>query len=194
MMSKNIGLGFALFALFVIALWMYPFKNSQLQAPPSERTTPTTTPEKSPETNSASPTSPKPAAPKPAATAEFKSVLAQKGNYQCDYDQVQSTGQKHNVIYISNGKMRAEFRSISGDVTATTISVYDGRYLYTWKEGFSTGTRSTITSLGQLPAAIPADLTSGKIYGNTYESVGWKCRVWLVDSKLLAPPSYVKFQ
>jgi len=124
----------------------------------------------------------------------YKSLLTQKGNYQCDYDQVQSTGQGHNVIYLSDGKMRAEFHNVTGDVKAGSLSVYDGRYLYVWDEGKTVGTRTTVTSLGQLPAAIPKDLTSGKIYGTAYESVGWKCHTWLVDKTLLVPPAYVKFQ
>ncbi len=123
----------------------------------------------------------------------FKSVLTQKGNYECDYDQVQQSGQSHNVVYISDGKLRAEFRTTSGNTTAANLSVYDGRYLYSWKEGLSTGTRTTVTKLADLPSAIPQDLTSGKIYGTSYDSVGWKCHVWIPDAKLLAAPNYVTF-
>jgi hypothetical protein len=98
------------------------------------------------------------------------------------------------VIYLSGGKLRAEFRTISGNVTAANLSIYDGHYLYSWKEGQSTGTKTGVTSLSQLPAAIPANLTSGKIYGNTYESVGWKCHAWIANNSILVPPSYVSFR
>jgi hypothetical protein len=134
------------------------------------------------------------AKPAPKNTQTYASLITQQGSYQCDYDQVAATGQSHNVIYISGGKLRAEFRTISGNVTAANLSVYDGHYLYSWKEGQSTGTKTGITSLSQLPAAIPANLTSGKIYGSTYESVGWKCHAWIADKSILAPPSYVSFR
>ncbi len=123
----------------------------------------------------------------------YHSLLTQTGNYECDYSQVQSSGQAKNVIYLSGGKMRAEFRSTSSGVGTSNLAVYDGHYLYEWQEGFSTGTKTVLTSLSQLPAAIPTDLTSGKIYGSSYESVGWLCHPWSADASLLAPPSYVTF-
>jgi hypothetical protein len=139
---------------------------------------------------------PKAPAPKtaPKSTQTYASLLTQPGSYQCDYDQVTASGQSHNVIYLSGGKLRAEFRTISGNVTAANLSIYDGHYLYSWKEGQSTGTKTGVTSLSQLPAAIPANLTSGKIYGNTYESVGWKCHAWIANNSILVPPSYVSFR
>ena len=73
------------------------------------------------------------------------------------------------------------------------LAVYDGRYLYQWHEGTSVGTKMTLTSLSQLPSAIPQDLTSGTIYGSSYNSVGWNCHSWLTDKSLLAAPSYVTF-
>ena len=124
----------------------------------------------------------------------YTSLLTQEGNYQCDYTQVQKTGQSRNVIYLSDGKMRAEFRTSSGPTSASNLSLYDGKYLYVWTEGKTTGTRTSITSLGQLPSAIPKDLTSGNILGTNTDSVGWKCHAWLVNKALLVPPSYVHFQ
>ncbi len=131
------------------------------------------------------------AAPKGANT--FKSLLTQSGSYQCDYDQVKESGVSHNVIYIYGGRLRGEFRtSINGNSTANLV-VYDGHYLYQWREGTSVGTRNLLTSLSQLPLVIPKDLTSGQIYGTSYESVGWNCHNWLTNKSLLTPPSYVTF-
>jgi hypothetical protein len=131
---------------------------------------------------------------KPGTANTYKSLLTQSGSYQCDYSQVRSSGQSTNVIYIYGGKLRAEFRtSENGDTTANLV-VYDGHYMYQWREGASTGTRTALTSLSQLPLVIPKDLTSGKIYGTNYESVGWICHPWLTNKSLLTPPSYVAFQ
>jgi hypothetical protein len=65
--------------------------------------------------------------------------------------------------------------------------------MYQWSEGASQGKRTVLSSLSQLPAAIPKDLTSGTIIGNSYESVGWLCHTWLTNKSLLMPPSYVTF-
>lgn len=181
----------AVAVLILIGLFAWWTMNgSQPSAPGSDTATTTAT--------STAPADTTTQAPAKSSTSTsgntLKSVLTQKGSYECDYDQVQSTGQSHNVVYLSDGKMRAEFRTTSGNTTTANLSVYDGRYLYSWKEGMSTGTRTTVTKLSDLPSAIPQDLTSGTIYGTSYESVGWKCHAWIADAKLLAAPNYVTFR
>lgn len=136
-----------------------------------------------------------PAAPgvKPASTNTFKSIFAQAGNHQCQYEQVSTTGQNRTAIYIGDGKMRAEFRTLSGEPAPATFMVYNGGYLYTWQEGKTTGTKTTIKTIADLPAAIPKDLTSAVVIGTNLNSVGVNCRDWLKDAKMFVLPSYVKF-
>lgn len=124
----------------------------------------------------------------------YKSLLTQTGSYECDYSSASGEGQTSNVIYIYGGKMRGEFRTISAGNSSGNLFVYDGHYMYQWKEGASIGTRTVLTSLSQLPLIIPKDLTSGAIVGNSYESVGWQCHSWLTNKALLTPPSYVTFR
>lgn len=126
-------------------------------------------------------------------TTSFKSIFTQTGSYECDYEQVGGQGRASNRIYISGGKMRAEFRTTTGTGTTATLMVYSGGYLYTWTEGKTTGTKTKISALADLPQAIPTDLTSGAIYGTTADSVGWDCHNWNTDKTLLTVPSYVKF-
>lgn len=134
------------------------------------------------------------AAPKAPAQTAPKSLLTQKGSYECDYTQVTGSGQSSNVIYMYGGKLRAEFRTRNADGTVTAnLLVYDGRYVYEWREGTSSGTRSVLTSLSKLPLIIPKNLTSGQIIGDNFESVGWRCHTWLTNKSLLTPPSYVTF-
>lgn len=187
-MNAKAAVGVAVLgAVVLLGIWFYAGGNSASLLTGEQTATSSPTPPPVSPSSSAKPKTPI------KGGSTYTSLLTQKGNYQCDYDQVQSTGQSHNVIYISDGKMRTEFRTMSGNVTTATLSVYDGHFLYSWKEGASVGTKSAVTSLGQLPAAVPQDLTSGKIYGSTYESVGWKCHTWLVNKALLIPPTYVVF-
>jgi hypothetical protein len=97
------------------------------------------------------------------------------------------------VIYISNGKMRGEFRSTSGTVSSANLMIYNGGYLYSWVEGTTVGKKTSINSLSDLPAVIPKDLTSGAIYGTSDNSVGWDCHDWLTDNSVFVIPTYVKF-
>lgn len=129
----------------------------------------------------------------PNSQTTYKSLLTQNGSYQCDYNSVTASGQTTGVIYIYNGKMRGEFRTQSPGESISNFFVYDGHYMYQWKEGRLTGVKTVLTSLSQLPFIIPKDLTSGAIIGSSYENIGWNCHTWLTNKSLLTPPSYVTF-
>ena len=129
----------------------------------------------------------------PAASSTFRSIFTQSGNHQCDYSQSNSTGQSTSVIYLADGKMRGEFRSTMSGGSTASLMIYTGGYLYSWKEGATTGKKSSIRALSDLPDVIPQDLTSGAIFGTASDSVGWNCHSWLKDVKLFTIPSYVTF-
>lgn len=141
----------------------------------------------------AAPTKTTSAAPK-ATGAAYKSVITQTGSHRCDYEQVSQTQRTTGVVYVANGKMRAELRTFGSSVTANSLAVYDGRYLYTWTEGLATGNRTQPSSVAQLPLMLPNDLTSSTILGSSENSVSWNCRTWASDAKLFVPPSYVTFR
>ncbi|MDO8552654.1 MAG: hypothetical protein Q7S01_03965 [bacterium] len=126
-------------------------------------------------------------------TNTFRSIFTQTGSHQCSYEQVTSDGKASSVIYIADGKMRGEFRTTIGAASAANLMVYSGGILYTWKEGSTTGKKSSIKSLADLPQAIPTDLTSGAGFGTSLDNVSWDCHVWSKDPSILAVPSYVKF-
>ncbi len=128
-----------------------------------------------------------------ATPSTFKSIFSQSGNHQCTYEQVGQTSRSNSVIYIADGKMRGEFRTVSGDVSSTNIMIYLNGYLYSWKEGATSGKRSSITSISELPQAIPSDLTSGAVYGTSGENVSWDCHDWLKDTKTFVVPRNIFF-
>ncbi|MDO8482160.1 MAG: hypothetical protein Q7S75_03735 [bacterium] len=129
----------------------------------------------------------------PAKATSFRSIFTQTGNHQCSYEQVATTGRSSSVIYIADGKMRGEFRTTSGGVNDANLMIYDGGFLYSWKEGATTGKKSSIKSMAELPEAIPNDLTSGASFGVSLDNVSWDCHDWAKDSKMLVVPTYVKF-
>ena len=89
--------------------------------------------------------------------------------------------------------MRGEFRTISGEITSATLMIYDRGILYSWKEGTTTGRKSSIRSIADLPEAIPADLTSGGGFGVSLNNVSWDCHDWAKNPAMLVIPTYVKF-
>ncbi len=129
--------------------------------------------------------------PKPTG---WTSILPQTGNYQCDYEQVTPTVRSTDTVYLSAGRMRGEFRTMTAQGTLATLMIYDAPYLYTWTEGKTTGTRSQPKSISDLPSIIPKDLITAKVLGEGLNNASWMCHAWIRDLKLLTPPSYVTFR
>jgi hypothetical protein len=192
-MTKSLFLAVGLLAAVAAAVWFFTAgptlpANSSPTSTTTAGSTVTPAPGGSPTSGTKPPTKGIP------NSTTYKSLLTQSGSYECDYSTVSASGQTNNVIYMYEGKMRGEFRTNSPGESTSNLFVYDGHYLYQWQEGASTGKRTVLTSLSELPLVIPKDLTSGSIIGNSYTSVGWQCHTWLTNKALLTPPSYVTFK
>lgn len=129
----------------------------------------------------------------PANPNTFKGIFDQSGNHQCVYDQVNPSNRSNSIIYIADGKMRGEFRTMTAETTSANIMIYTGGYLYSWKEGATVGTKSSIKSIAELPQVIPSDLTSGAVFGTSIDNVSWDCHYWLKDIKTFVVPTNVTF-
>ncbi len=122
----------------------------------------------------------------------FTNILPKVGNYQCDYSSVTQQERITNTIYLSEGKMRGEFRSTTANSSISNIMVYDGSYLYVWAEGKTTGTVTQPKSVSDFPAIIPKDILSSTSLGSGLNNASWSCHPWSVDKTMLAKPSYLK--
>ncbi len=120
-------------------------------------------------------------------------IFNEQGSYQCDYDSITQQTRTSNVVYISGGKLRGEFRTTTAQGTQSNIAVYDGSNLYVWVEGKTIGTMTQPKTLADLPGIIPEDVSSGKILGTGLSSVSWNCHAWSKDSTKLMKPAYVTF-
>lgn len=140
--------------------------------------------------------------PKTSSIAVVKSttplatnLFPQKGSYECKYEQATPVGRSTNTIYIADGKLRAEFRSMDAQGFGTlSMMVYDGAYLYSWIEGQGVGKVTRPASLKDIPVVVPADIHEGKVLGSGIDNVSWDCHAWSKTTSLLNKPSYVKFQ
>lgn len=192
-MNTNVIVG-AVVALAILFVGWWYFTSPQPSETPEEdakteekgaETTKSETPAATPKTSTS------PSAPSVTKNT-YVSIFNQSGSHECLYESVDATTRKHNRIYIADGKMRGEFRTV-GEIG--TLMVYNSGYLYTWKEGTSVGTKSLISTLADLPGLIPQDLTSKIIFGTTgSNNASWDCHPWIKDASMLSIPSYVKFQ
>jgi hypothetical protein len=123
-----------------------------------------------------------------------KSLLSVNGNFQCEYEQSNASVVSKINIYVSGGKMRAEFRTRAGGInTVATLIVYDGYNLYSWKEGMPTGVVTQPKDISEFTSLIPADVSSAAVLGTNPNNANYDCHPWATDQSLLAKPSYVKF-
>ncbi len=194
-MNRNTILIIVAIVLGGAALWylmphqaVAPMLDEQAATSTAETATTTTS-----ETVTKPGTAPKVSVTPSKAPEAFKSIFAQKASTECKYEQVQSNSRTSSVIQIADGKMRAEFRT-TGLEPSANLMVYANGILYSWQEGASTGKKSTIRTIEDLPAVIPRDLTSGASFGTNSNNVGWDCHPWAKNAALLTPPAYVKFQ
>lgn len=198
-MNKNTWIGIIV-AIFVVAFaaWAYSMVNTYTKPLP-DLTTASSTPTTSTSTVQFIPSQPPPAhvylpttpATKPATQyVPLPPLLSQPNAHKCVYSQVTPTSQSSGVVYLADGKLRSEFRTVGG---IGTLSVFDGQYVYVWKEGSTHGTRTEYTDIAQLSTLIPKDLTSGAVLGSSSNNAGWKCTPWIPDMTMLSAPQGVTF-
>lgn len=176
---KNIVWGVIAILVIVLGVWMYKSRDTPSEAVVSDTTTTTDT------TTTGGTSS--------TGTQTFKSLFSEKGNFICVYEQVDPKYRSTNTIYLSDGKMRAEFRTSSSTGSLANLMVYDGMNLYVWKEGMTVGVRTQPRSVSELPSVIPTDITSAAVLGTSPKNVSYDCHAWSKDASLLVKPAYVKF-
>ena len=115
-MNRTLLMGIVVVIALLAIVWY--FMSMQTAIAPSEAQLATST---VPATSTSAPTvadtatSPAAATVKPAAAKPktYTSLITQKGNYECLYDQSGSSGKTQNAIHISGGKLHGEFRTFS---------------------------------------------------------------------------------
>ncbi len=187
-MNKNILWGALAIVAVVVIVWMISLNSGNN---PSLNETATTTSETT-GTNTAKTNT---TTSKPLVTVKtetFTNILPKVGNYQCDYEVVSATERTTNTVYLSDGKMRAEFRTTTATGGTSNIVLYDGVYLYKWTEGKSVGTATQPKTLSDFPTVIPKDLLAPTSLGSGLNSASWNCHPWTVNKIMLTKPAYLK--
>lgn len=185
-MNRNWLIGIIIVVLVILGIWYFAGSGSMSTTGDNATSTATTTGSTTGTTGGTQSSS-------TGNTNTFRSIFSQDGNTECVYDAVGATT-AHNIIRIADGKMYGEFRTATASGSAGTFMIYSGGTLYVWREGASTGKKTTIRSIADLPEAIPADLSSDAILGASgSNNVGWNCHPWAKDANQFSIPTYVKF-
>src|SRR3989344_1202599 len=88
------------------------------------------------------------------------------------------------VVYVANGKNRADFTTMDDGKQTKSHMIGDGSNYYIWLDGMEAGFK---TSVG----AQSSPQQSGGIDSN--QQYSWSCVSWPVDSSVFNPPSNIEF-
>lgn len=124
------------------------------------------------------------------STAE---LIARGGDHVCTFDQTVENSRSTGTVYISNGKMRGDFKS---DVSAggTNMSVEshmisDGEFMYTWSSMMPTGFKMAIIDSATADGTTP---TSQEMFDANMK-LSYDCDPWSADASKFTLPSTVTF-
>ena len=187
---KNYIIGAGALLVIVLAVWVLKPNKSSAPAVNEVSTETDSTNNSVPNTTT---TKPAPT-PKQVSPVTTTSLFPKAGSYECRYEQVTPESRSTNIVYVADGKMRGEFRTLdSKGMGSSNIMVYDGTYLYIWIEGQTVGTRSQPKTLADIPAVIPTNIKEGMVLGSGINNVSWNCHAWSKVSSMLTKPTYVRF-
>ncbi len=129
-----------------------------------------------------------------AQTAEgtLKSLLAMGQSVQCTFSTTNEGAKSDGTVYVSNGKMRGDFKTVSDKMNVNNHMIVDGQYSYVWsdqsKQGMKMELKKEETSS---PTGAPAN---GQQNGpNLNEKVNYTCKPWSANAEMFALPSGITF-
>ncbi len=138
--------------------------------------------------------------PKPTTTKENTmmslSELLLKGKSQmCTYDYKDAqNGTVKGVVYISGGKVRADFTTTANGKPYSGSMINDTKYMYTWSSEAKTGFKTQISDMKQMmdqKSVSPTTTQQQSLDSNV--KYDYKCADWVVDNSKFSPPSDIKF-
>lgn len=135
--------------------------------------------------------------PAPADSSKFEGstaeLIARGGDHVCTFDQTVENNRSTGTVYISNGKMRGDFKSsvVTGatpiDVESHMIS--DGEFMYTWSSMMPTGFKMAVVQNTTADGTTP---TSQQMFDANMK-LSYDCDPWTVDASKFTLPSAVTF-
>ncbi len=195
MNARNIAVALGIL-IIGLGMWQYLSRSdTQLTPAPVETATSTVSTTTAPQQTTTS--QPKKTVTTPTVPATRKPLLLFLSGTQstkCSYETVTDAARTSSVLFMSKGVLRGEFRTWNATSASTDFVHYDGSYVYTWKEGTSSGTKRVVATLADLPALIPRDLTGGSVLGTATNNASWDCHQWIVESAKMTLPTYVSFK
>ncbi len=116
----------------------------------------------------------------------LKSLLTLGKSVKCSFSNKTESNSSEGTVYVSGGKMRADFSSTSGKTTTNGHVIADSQFSYFWmdqsKQGFKFPITNKETSTGTTQQSFDMN-----------QSVNYSCGDWNADSSVFSLPIGVTF-
>jgi hypothetical protein len=118
------------------------------------------------------------------AQKSLKDLLSAGQPVKCGFNDSMSPVAVSGNVYISSGKMRGDFTSMTGGQDIKSHMIVDSQTAYLWTDGSASGIKMSL--------AATAPGASGKGF-DADKKMDYKCDPWVVDNSLFTLPKTVKF-
>ncbi|MDO8497428.1 MAG: hypothetical protein Q7S61_02680 [bacterium] len=107
---------------------------------------------------------------------------------QCTF---KDTAENGGTVYVSGGKMRGDFTTVSGNKTIQSHMIRDDKTSYVWMEGETMGYKMSVESTNQTSPQGGTTNTQGSI--DLDKKADYSCKPWVVSESMFQMPSNVQF-
>ena len=113
----------------------------------------------------------------------LKDLLTMGQSQTCTFTDPSGTG---GTVYVSNGKMRGDFSSVSAGQTVQSHMIVDGQTSYLWMDGQTTGYKMTVE-------AATGEGTSAQGSVDVNKKTDFSCVPSVSDSSMFTLPTNIEF-
>jgi hypothetical protein len=122
----------------------------------------------------------------------LKDLLSSGVAQKCTFSNKEDSNSSEGTTYVSGGKVRGDFTTVTSNKTVKSHMISDGTTSYIWTDGEKTGFKMTVTKSDDETETSPVDKTSEESV-DLNQKADYKCSAWVVDGSFFTPPSDVKF-
>ena len=119
-----------------------------------------------------------------SGSGSFSDFYTRTGSWKCDLRTETEGVTSEGVVYVSDGKIRADFNSTVSGNDVTSFMIHDGTSIYTWSSLQSQGVRMDV---------VEGEEGSGEMSAGPEGNVDYECAPWAADATVFVPPATIEF-
>lgn len=119
-----------------------------------------------------------------SGSGSFSDFYTRSGSWKCAVRTETQGVTSEGVVYVSDGKIRADFDSTVSGNEVTSFMIHDGTSIYTW---------SSLQAQGVRMDAMKGEESNGEAGAGPQGDVDYECAPWAADATVFVPPATIEF-